>query len=159
MKRYRLIYRGIRDTYYCFDTQTNKRETLGTGSQTKAQRLIDAKNEAVQHAEMNLQIAQVYLQQSDPTLAKRTWQEVMEAMTPLKNGPTLIRWDRGCLSSFTRNCVGWRPARWPGKRPARHCNPRNWCMRRGCDWWAPKTRNLRIATISFLLPPRPCAAS
>ena len=26
MKRYRLIYRGNRDAYYCFDTHTNKRE-------------------------------------------------------------------------------------------------------------------------------------
>src|SRR5579871_6483470 len=99
MKRYRLIYRGIRATYYSVDTQTNKRESLATSSQTKAQRLIDAKNEAVLHVEMNLQIAQVYLQHGDPTLAKRTWQEVMEAMTPLKTGPTLIRWDRAIRDS------------------------------------------------------------
>ena len=38
---------------------------------------------------MNLQIAQVYLQHADPTLAQRTWQDVM---LPLKNGPTQARW-------------------------------------------------------------------
>ena len=36
MKRYRLIYRGNRDAYYCFDTHTKKRESLGrTNAQTK----------------------------------------------------------------------------------------------------------------------------
>jgi hypothetical protein len=41
---------------------------------------------------MNLQIAQVYLQHSDPTLATRVWQNVMDAMVPLKTGPTQARW-------------------------------------------------------------------
>jgi hypothetical protein len=39
MKRHRLIYRGIRNTYYSFDTQTNKRESLGTGNEAEAQPL------------------------------------------------------------------------------------------------------------------------
>jgi hypothetical protein len=69
MKRYRLIYRGCRDAYYCFDTHTKKRESLGINDAGEAQRLVDAKNEAVRHVSMNLQIAQVYLQHSDPTLA------------------------------------------------------------------------------------------
>ena len=30
MNRYRLIYRGNRDAYYSFDTQTKKRESLTT---------------------------------------------------------------------------------------------------------------------------------
>ena len=92
MKRYRLVYRGSRDTYCSFDTHTKKRESLGTGDAVKAQRLVDAKNEAVQHTEMNLQIAQVYLQHSDPTLASRTWQDVMEKILSLKTGPTRERW-------------------------------------------------------------------
>ena len=41
---------------------------------------------------MNLQIAQVYLQHADPTMAQRTWQNVMDAMFPLKTGPTQARW-------------------------------------------------------------------
>jgi len=69
MKRYRLVYRGIRDTYYAVDTHTKKRESLGTNNEAEAERLVAIKNEAVQHSEMNLQIAQVYLQHSDPTLA------------------------------------------------------------------------------------------
>jgi len=92
MKRYRLVYRGIRNTYYCFDTHTRKRESLGTGNKVEAQRVIDAKNEAVLHVGMNLQIAQVYLQHSDPSVATRTWQQVMEAIVAKKHGSTQARW-------------------------------------------------------------------
>ena len=89
MKRYRLIFRGIRNTYYSFDTHTNKRESLGTGDKAEAQRLIDIKNEAVRHVGMNLQIAQVYLQHSDPEMATRTWNEVIERiiLTKKRNHP------------------------------------------------------------------------
>jgi integrase len=93
MKRYRLVYRGIRDAYYSLDTQTKKRESLGTNNADEAQRLIDTKNEAVQHTEMNLQIAQVYLQHSDPALAARTWQDVMKKIISLKTGSTRERWE------------------------------------------------------------------
>lgn len=88
MKRYRLIFRGKRNTYYCVDTKTNQRESVGTGDSAAAQRLVNAKNEAVQHVAMNLQTAQVYLQHSDPSLATRTWQHVMEKIISMKTGPT-----------------------------------------------------------------------
>ena len=39
-----------------------------------------------------MQIAQAYLQHGDPVLAKRTWQDVMDAMAPLKTGPAQSRW-------------------------------------------------------------------
>jgi len=92
MKRYRLVFRGIRNTYYSVDTRSNKRESLGTAEPAEARRLLAVKNEAVHHAEMNLQIAQVYLQHSDPTLASRTWQDVMEEVSSLKSGSTRERY-------------------------------------------------------------------
>jgi site-specific recombinase XerD len=92
MNRYRLVYRGIRNAYYAFDTQTNKRESLGTGEEAEAKRLLGIKNEAVRHSDMNLQIAQVYLQHSDPALTARTWQDVMDTIVPLKSGSTRVRW-------------------------------------------------------------------
>ncbi|MBA4147120.1 MAG: hypothetical protein H0X66_03325 [Verrucomicrobia bacterium] len=52
-KRFRLIRRGNRNTFYCVDTTTGKRESLGTGNPCEAERLISAKNEAVQHASMD----------------------------------------------------------------------------------------------------------
>jgi integrase len=93
MKRYRLVYRGIRNAYYCFDTQTRRRESLGTGDATEAQRLVDTRNEAVRQPAMNLQIAQVYLQHADPALSTRTWQHVMEQVISTKTGPTRERWE------------------------------------------------------------------
>lgn len=92
MKRFRLVYRGSRKAYYAFDTQTNKRESLGTDEEAEAKRLLGIKNEAVQHPQMNLQIAQVYLQHSDPELSARTWQNVMEKIVTLKTGSTQSRW-------------------------------------------------------------------
>jgi integrase len=41
---------------------------------------------------MNLQIAQVYLHHSDPSLAGRTWQQVMEAIVSMKTASTRERW-------------------------------------------------------------------
>jgi len=91
-KRYRLIRRGERNTYYCFDTRSKKRESLGTGNADEAQRLVDTRNEAVRHVAMNVQIAQVYLQHSDPALATRVWQNVMDTVASLKSGSTQARW-------------------------------------------------------------------
>ena len=92
MKRYRLIYRGLRDTYYSVEASTGKRESLGTNNPEVAQRLLAAKNEAVRHTEMNLQIAQIYLQHGNPDLKNRTWQQVMENVMSLKTGATHKRW-------------------------------------------------------------------
>ena len=93
MKRYRLIYRGCRDAYYCFDTLTKKRESLKTSDAETARRLINVQNEACQQPTVNLQIAQVYLQHSDPDFAKRNWQHVMDEMGRAKSGSTKKRWD------------------------------------------------------------------
>lgn len=86
MKRYWLIYRGIRKTYYRFDTQTKKRESLGIDNTDEAQRLVDIRNEAARQPTMNLQIAQVYPRHSDPALAARTWEDVMRQTSLGKTG-------------------------------------------------------------------------
>ncbi len=65
-KRYRLVRRGERNTFYCFDTLTKKRTSLETGNPEEADRLIAAKNEACLQPVMNLQIARVYLHHTDP---------------------------------------------------------------------------------------------
>ncbi len=92
-KRYRLVRRGERSTFYCFDTHTKKRETLRTSNAADARRLVDARNEAVRHPSMNLQIAQVYLQHADSALAARTWQAVMEKIISMRTGNTRERWE------------------------------------------------------------------
>ena len=44
---------------------------------------------------LNLQIARTYLSATDPQIAKRTWQVVMDEMGLTKHGPTKVRHDRG----------------------------------------------------------------
>jgi integrase len=78
--------------FYSEDTTTRKQTSLRTKDEGEAVRLLTAKNEAVRHGGMNLQIAQVYLQHSDPALSARTWQHVMEQIISTKTGNTRERW-------------------------------------------------------------------
>lgn len=78
--------------YYAEDTTTGKQSSLRTRDKADALRLLHVKNEAAHQPAMNLQIAQVYLQHSDPALAARTWQAVMETMISTKSGHNLERW-------------------------------------------------------------------
>jgi hypothetical protein len=48
---------------------------------------------------MNLQIAQVYLHHSDPTLASRTWADVMERVCSTKTGNTKERYEMAIKDS------------------------------------------------------------
>jgi len=78
--------------FYAEETATGKQTSLRTKDEAEAITLLNTKNEATRQPAMNLQIAQVYLQHADPTMAQRTWQNVMDAMFPLKTGPTQARW-------------------------------------------------------------------
>ena len=91
-QRYRCLRRenGI---YYALDALTKKRQSLNTTTLEEARRLLSALNEACKQPAVNLQIAQVYLQHSDPDYAKRTWWLVMDRMGEMKTGNTLKRWN------------------------------------------------------------------
>jgi integrase len=78
--------------FYCEDTTTGKQSSLRTKVKADAVRLLHVKNEAAHQPAMNLQIAQVYLHHSDPALAARTWQHVMETIISTRTGSNLIRW-------------------------------------------------------------------
>ena len=91
-RRYLLFLRG--KTYYCEDLLTRKQQSLQTGDKEIALRLLHARNEAEQQPAVNLQIARAYLAASDPSIATRTWQFVMDEMAKLKTGPTQVRWQR-----------------------------------------------------------------
>ena len=94
MKRRRYLLFLRRKTYYCEDLLTRKQQSLQTGDKETALRLLHARNEAEHQPAVNLQIARAYLVASDPSIATRTWQFVMDEMAKLKEGPTLVRWDR-----------------------------------------------------------------
>lgn len=91
--RYRLICRGIRGGhYYCVDTQTGKRTSLGTTNEDEARQLVEAKNNAERQPVLNLHIAKAYLAGTDNGIATRTWQQAIEALTNTKQGANQHRW-------------------------------------------------------------------
>lgn len=93
MKQRYHVFRRENGIYYSLDTLTKKRQSLDTTDVQTAQRLANALNEACKQPTVNLQIAQVYLQHSDPDFVKRTWQHVMDEMGRTKTGSTKKRWD------------------------------------------------------------------
>ncbi len=93
MKQRYTVFRRENGIYYSLDTVTKKRNSLNTTDREEAKRFLNAINEACKQPAINLQIAQVYLQHSDPNFAKRTWQHVMDEMGRNKSGSTKKRWD------------------------------------------------------------------
>ena len=83
-QRYRLYRRKNGGRYYIHDDVTGKQESLGTSDRATAVRLFHSKSEAVQQPAVNLQIARAYLAASDPQIATRNWQFVMDEMVKLK---------------------------------------------------------------------------
>jgi len=92
-ERYRIVRLGNRGGgFYCKDTLTGSRISLETKDRKEAERLVRHKNEALQNPHINRKIGMAYLSASDPLLARRTWQDVMEDILLDKAGPTLRRW-------------------------------------------------------------------
>ena len=93
--RFRLIQRGRRGgTFYCVDSQTGRRESLGTKCSHEAAQIVLLKNQAVRQPALNLQMAKVLLAASDEDLGKRTWQEAIDALVQGKRDSTKARWLR-----------------------------------------------------------------
>jgi len=90
-QRYRLFKRGW-GVFYCEDNETRKQESLNTSNRAEAQRLVQAKNEGLQHRAFSLQLARVYWKAGDPAGATRTWQSVMDEIVRTKLGETQQRW-------------------------------------------------------------------
>lgn len=90
--KFRMFRRG--NVFWCQDNVTAKQETLRTKDRETAQRLLHARNEAQRQTAINLQIARAYLAATDPHIATRNWQFVMDEMGKLKRGATQERWLR-----------------------------------------------------------------
>lgn len=95
-KRFRLYQRG--NVFYCQDNENGKQESLWTSERAAALRILEAKNEACQLSSLNLQIARVHLEASDPDIGKRTWQIVLDEILKTKAGETKARWERAAKS-------------------------------------------------------------
>jgi len=76
--RYRLYRRRRGGCYYAHDGVTGKQESLKTRNRPAAQRLLAAKNAAVEQPQLNLALARAYLTAHDPKMLTRRWQEVMD---------------------------------------------------------------------------------
>ena len=90
--------------YYAFDTATGNSVSLKTKDKAQANHLVVAMNEASQQAAMNLSLAKVYLRHSDPQVASRTWQTVLDEIIRTKTGENQTRWQvmaqSKCLDSI-----------------------------------------------------------
>ena len=85
-QKYRLYRRGASGRYYAQDRITKRQESLGTCEKTEATRLLNAKNESEYQPAFNAHMARTYLAAGDPTVGKRTWKQVMEALIRSKAG-------------------------------------------------------------------------
>ena len=113
-KRYRLVRRGERNTFYCFDTQTGKRTSLETNDADAAERLISAKNEALRQPVLNLQIARAYLAGTDSGYTTRTWKNALDSLIDTKQGKTQYRWitaskDKALVPLLSRTVAETQP--------------------------------------------------
>ena len=91
-QRYRLYKRKKGGRYYIHDEVTGKQDSLHTNDRATAVRLFHSRQEAEQQPAVNLQIARAYLAASDPQIATRNWQLVMDEMVKLKKDQTQDRW-------------------------------------------------------------------
>ncbi len=91
-QRYRKFKRAW-GMWYAFDTVTGNSVSLKTRVRTEAVQKVNAMNETERQPSINLGLAKVYLNATDPKLATRTWQEVMENIVAKKTDETLRRWE------------------------------------------------------------------
>jgi hypothetical protein len=93
--RYRLIRRGRGNgIFYCVDSKTGKRTSLGKVTKEEGRQIVDAKNQAERQPMLNLQLAKAYLAGTDAEMPKRTWQHALQVLTETKRGANKERWRR-----------------------------------------------------------------
>ena len=91
-QRYRKFKRTW-GTYYAYDNVTGNSVSLKTRVKAEADQKVNAMNETERQPGISLGLARVYLNATDPKLATRTWQEVMEHIVEKKIDETRRRWD------------------------------------------------------------------
>ena len=90
--RFTLFKRG--SVFYSEDRNTGQQRSLKTRDEAEAQRVIQAKNDAVNLPQMNLVMAKTYLSAQDPKMITRTWADVFERFCDRSNANTRMRHER-----------------------------------------------------------------
>jgi integrase len=90
--RYRKFKRAW-GMWYAFDNVTGNSVSLKTRVKIEADKKVAAMNETERVPSISLGLARVYLNATDPKLATRTWQEVMEHIVTKKTDETRRRWE------------------------------------------------------------------
>jgi hypothetical protein len=93
--RYRKFKRAW-GMWYAFDNATGNSVSLKTRVKIEAEQKVQAMNETERQPSISLGLARVYLNATDPKLATRTWQEVMENIVSKKTGETALGGGHGC---------------------------------------------------------------
>lgn len=105
-KRFRLMRRGKRGgKFYCVDSLTGKRESLGTQDDYEAEELVAARNNALRQPVLNLHLAKAYLAGTDSGITTRTWQQAADALIETKQGANRARWQRAIKDQALRLIV------------------------------------------------------
>ncbi len=105
-KRFRLMRRGKRGgKFYCIDSLTGKRESLGTQDDYEASELVAARNNALRQPILNLHLAKAYLAGTDSGITTRTWQQAADALIETKQGANRARWQRAIKDQALRLIV------------------------------------------------------
>ncbi len=91
-QRYRKFKRSW-GMWYAFDNATGNSTSLKTRVKTEADKKVNAMNETERVPSISLGLARVYLNATDPKLATRTWQEVMEHIVARRKDETQHRWE------------------------------------------------------------------
>jgi integrase len=106
-QRYRKFKRGW-GMWYAFDKLTGNSVSLKTRVKGEAEQTVAAMNEAERQPSISLGLARVYLNATDPKLATRNWQEVMEHIVARKRDDTRKRWETA-IKDHNFDCIRHLP--------------------------------------------------
>jgi hypothetical protein len=72
------MYQRNGGSFYAKDRKTGRSFSLATSDQREANRLLAAKNQAVEQPCLNVAMAKVYLSAQSPEFVSRTWGHLIE---------------------------------------------------------------------------------
>src|ERR1035438_7309260 len=103
LQRYRKFKRGW-EMYYAYNNLTGNSVSLKTRVKPEADKKVNAMNETERQPGISLGLARVYLNATDPKLATRIWQDVMENIVAKKTDETRRRWETA-IKDHNFDCI------------------------------------------------------